>query len=221
MKNYDLSIIMKRAWAIYRKHNHELSWSDSLKQSWNIAKNGVARLTFNDIYKKYYNDVLNYVSYQIHDREQAEEVVQDLFVRVNTQIELGNYDVNRASAKTWLFTIVTNAIRSEFRKKKAKKAKTFVHTDGYVNDEGDSTFDYVSTESDAVETNELSDQIENALRTLKERERTVFTMFHYENRKQDEIAELLGMSVSNVKITILRTKEKLQGMLKDVYLQWG
>lgn len=221
MKNYDLSIIMKRAWVIYRKHNHELSWSDSLKQSWSIAKNGVARLTFNNLYEKYYNDVLNYVSYQIHDREQAEEVVQDLFVRVNTQIELGNYDVNRASAKTWLFTIVTNAIRSEFRKKKAKKAKTFVHTDGYVNDEGDSTFEYTSTDSDVVETNELADQIEDALRTLKERERTVFTMFHYENRKQDEIAELLGMSVSNVKVMILRTKEKLQSKLKDVYLQWG
>jgi RNA polymerase sigma factor (sigma-70 family) len=46
-------------------------------------------------------------------------------------------------------------------------------------------------------------------------------MFYFENRKQEEIAELLGMSLSNVKVTILRTKEKLQTMLKGAYSLLG
>lgn len=217
-KKYNLSVIMKRAWVIYRKHNHQKSWSDSLRESWAIAKNGVAKLTFDHIYDKYYNDVLSYVTSQLgYDRELAEEVVQDLFVRINAQIEMGNYDSERASAKTWLFAIVKNAIRSEYRRKK----NPLVHTDGYVNEDGESTFDYACTDADAVETSELGEQLENALASLKERERSVFTLFHYENRKQDEIAELLGLSLSNVKQILKRTKEKLQEMLKDVYLQWG
>lgn len=217
MKKYDLSQIMKRAWVIYRKHNHKLSWSDSLKESWSIAKNGVGIVTFEQVYTKYNKLVLNFVNSRIHDMSMAEEITQDIFVRVNTLLNEGRYDVMKASFKTLLFTMAKNAIIDQWRKRKMNT----VHTDGYVNDEGTATFEYVADEADTMETTELHEQIENAFAQLKERERSVMTMFYFENRKQDEIAELLGMSVSNVKVTILRTKEKLQTMLKGAYSLLG
>jgi RNA polymerase sigma-70 factor (ECF subfamily) len=96
-----------------------------------------------------------------------------------------------------------------------------VRTDGYVNSEGMPTFDYVDEDADVVEQKELHEQIMSAFATLKDRERQVMTMFYFENRKQEEIAELLNLSVSNVKLIMFRTKDKLKSLLKGAYSYMG
>lgn len=213
-KRYDLSKIMKRAWVIYRANNHKLSWSDSLKQSWNIAKNGVKRISFTDLYNKYYNDVVNYVMSRIGNRETAEEIVNDVFIRINkSYIDNGRYDVNKASFKTLLFNIVKNAIIDYWRKKKMNLA----HIDGYTNDNGISSFDFVSKDSNELEQAELHEQVMFALNKLKENEKNVVKMFYLDNYKQKEISEILGLSLTNVKQIIYRTKDKLQVLLKNAY----
>ena len=217
MKKYDLSQIMKRAWVIYREHNHKLSWSNSLKRSWNIAKNGVNRVTFEHVYNKYYNEVLNYVTSRINNRETAEEITSDIFLRINNYLNEGRYDVEKAAFKTLLYQIVKNAIIDHWRKKKMNT----VHTDGYVNDEGVPTFDFVSNDSDNVEQSELHEEVMMALNGLKENERKVVKMFYIDGYKQNEISETLELSINNVKQIIFRTKDKLQVLLKGAYSLMG
>lgn len=217
MKKYNRSEIMKRAWKIYRKHNHEMSWSDSLTESWNIAKNGVKRVTFEHVYSKYYSMVLNYIVSRISDRETAEEITSDIFLRINNYLNSNKYDVEKASFKTLLFKIVKNAIIDHWRKKKMD----VVHTDGYVNSEGIPTFDFISNDADNVERAELHEEVMMALNKLKKSERGVVKMFYLDGYKQNEISETLGLSIANVKQIIFRTKDKLQVLLENAYSLMG
>lgn len=208
---YNLSVIMKRAWSIYRAHNHQKSWSDSLRESWSIAKNNIGRVTFRHIYDTYYSGVVSYIASRIGDFELAQEIGQDVFVRINDHLQ--SYDVYRGKVKTWVYSIVNNAIIDEWRRKK----QSAVHVDGYTDEEGNKTFDFIDGSTDLVERNELSEQINRAMCGLKERERRIVQMYYFENRKYDEIAEELELSLSNIKVTLMRTKKKLQEQLESVY----
>jgi RNA polymerase sigma factor (sigma-70 family) len=206
---FNLSVIMKRAWVIYRKHNHQLSWSDSLKQSWAIAKGG--EQTIDSVYDKYYGWAINYVKSFLHDLTIAEEVVNDAFVRIAGKLH--TFDSDKGKMKTWLTRIMRNACTDYSR----KNGLDLVRTDGYVNEDGAPAFEASSTEADPVERMELAKQITSAIANLKDREKRVVTMFYFENRKQDEIGDLMGMSVTYVKQTLLRAKKSLKEELKGAY----
>jgi hypothetical protein len=91
-KTYNKSEIMRRAWVIFRSNNNVNTFSDALKQSWSIAKNGTSIVSFSQIYSEHYNKVLNFVSSKIKGRREiAEEITQDVFIKVNEHIK--NYDV--------------------------------------------------------------------------------------------------------------------------------
>ena len=171
--------------------------------------------TFNEIYETYYNSVVIHVNSQVHDLCIAEEITQDIFIRISDN--LSKYDEIIGSVKTWVFAIVKNAIIDHWRKKKQQTVKV----DGYVNEDGGPGFDFISTDADPVETKELESQIMDAIGDLTDSQQKVVTMFYFENRKQDEIADLLELSVSNVKVTLLRAKSALKEALMGAYLQLG
>lgn len=210
---YNKSVIMKRAWVIYRKHNHKLSWSDSMKQSWAIAKGG--EHTIDNVYDKYYAWAINYVKSFLHDLTVAEEVVNDAFVRIAGKLH--TFDSDKGKMKTWLTRIMRNACTDYSR----KNGLNLVRTDGYVNESGAPAFDAPSTDGDLVERNELAKQITSAIANLKDREKRVVTMFYFENRKQDEIGEVMDMSVTYVKQTLLRAKKALKEQLQGAYDMLG
>jgi len=169
--------------------------------------------TFNEIYEQYYNSVVIHVNSQIHDQCTAEEIAQDIFIRISKT----EYDETIGSVKTWVFSIVKNAVIDHWRKKRQQT----VNVDGYVNEDGSAGFDFISNDADPTEAKEMEDQIMTAIGDLTESQQRVVTMFYFENRKQDEIADLLGFSVVNVKVTLLRAKTALKEALNGVYLQLG
>lgn len=172
-----------------------------------------AMTTFNEIYEQYYNAVVIHVNSQVHDQCVAEEIAQDIFVRISKT----EHDESIGSVKTWVFSIVKNAIIDHWRKRR----KQTINVDGYVNDDGSAGFDFISNDADPVERKELEDQILTAISGLTGGQQMVVKMFYFENRKQDEIADLLELSVSNVKVTLLRAKTALKKALSEVYMQLG
>ena len=172
-----------------------------------------AMTTFNEIYEQYYNSVVIHVNSQVHDLCTAEEIAQDIFVRISKT----EYNESIGSVKTWVFAIVKNAVIDHWRKKRQQT----VNVDGYINEDGGSGFDFISNDADPVERKELEAQILTAIKGLTGSQQMVVKMFYFENRKQDEIADLLELSVSNVKVTLLRAKTALKKALSEVYLQLG
>jgi RNA polymerase sigma-70 factor (ECF subfamily) len=210
---YNKSLIMKRAWFIYRKHNHQLSWSDSLKQSWMIEKNHMAELNFNSLYAKYHTQVYYHILSKVNgDKTKAEELTQETFIKVAENLH--TYDVDRAKLITWIYTIANHKVIDAYR---TNKSDRFVHVDGYQNEDGRDSFEFEAEESNDTETSDTVEAVKRAMSSLNENERAIAEMFFLEQKKYREIADILDVPMGTVKGVLARAKGKLQDKLSNVY----
>jgi RNA polymerase sigma factor (sigma-70 family) len=218
-KKYNLSVIMKRAWVIYRKSNGKLTWSDALKQSWEIAKNGITTTDFSLLYKKYYQQVYFFVNSKLFGNTIiAEEITNDVFTKAYKHLE--NYDVMRSQLNTWLMTIAKNAVIDYSRSKQYKKSTQVDLIDGYVDESGKETYEFGSDMMDGqnnMENKELGATISKAFEGLSERDRELSMLFFIEEKTYEEIVEIMDIPLGTVKGTLNRCRAKLQKKLQRVY----
>lgn len=218
-KSYNRSEIMKRAWIIYRKNNHTVTWSDSLKQSWAIAKsNGNNNIKIESLYNEYFDRIVYYINGKVNDSEVANDLAQETFAKLNSKLYL--YDSSRGKINTYIYNIASNIITDYWRKistlKRGGEGRIFSMDSELELKEGNVTMQVESTYNDAnnVESKELKSILFNAInKTLKETEKQVFLMHYYEGYKYDEISEQLEMPLNTVKVVSMRAKKKLQNVL--------
>jgi len=208
----------KTARYISLKSNHTLSWSECMKQGWQIAKNGITTKDFSAIYKKYYNQVYFFVNGKLFNNTiVAEEVTNDVFTKAYNHLE--NYDVMRSQLNTWLFTIAKNAVIDYSRSKQYKKSTQVDLIDGYVDETGKETYQIGSDMMDGENcliNKELGNTLNNAIGTLNEKEQAIFRMYA-EGEKYINIAKVLDIPENTIKVTVMRCKAKLQKKLQGVY----
>lgn len=212
-KKYNKSRVFKNAWQILRSTNNQaISWSECLKQAWNIEKNGSKVIDINFIYNKYYNKILSFVKFRINDPERAIEITQDVFIKANEH--LASYDVNIAAVNTWLYTIAKNKVIDHYR---SDKSHLKTNVSDYTDDQGNETYQFVdhNESSDHIlENKELLSKINDSFNQLKGNYKKVAMLALIDQKSYAEIAEICDLSLSNVKVTLMRAKEKLQGMLR-------
>ena len=85
---------------------------------------------FDELYSKYHHDVFQFLFYMVKDRQQAEDLVQEVYIRV-----LKSYDrfEGKSSEKTWLFSIARNVAIDSFRKQKGWKQRIIEKFDWSTN----------------------------------------------------------------------------------------
>jgi RNA polymerase sigma-70 factor (ECF subfamily) len=216
---YNKSRVFKTAWQIWRKESinntiNEFTWSNCLKQSWNIEKNGMAIPTIEEIYKKYYQEIYIYIMSKIHKHEEAEEITQDVFMRCNKH--LAAYDVNRAKITTWLHKIANNLIIDNWRKINENVINVSKFADAET---GKEVFQFIGddmTDSN-VHNGELMTAIDLAMSKLKPKQKEIAIMYFKENEQYVKIAKVLEIPLNSVKATIFRIRESLQLSLKQEY----
>lgn len=136
----------------------------------------------------------------------AEEVVADTYMQA---IEKWDQFEGRSKLSTWLYKICINKNLEQIRKQKsaAEQIKR-IALSCWTNLRGKRE-DYVA----------LKEDFRAALELLDERERSVFILVVFEELSQKEIAEILDISVSNVKVILHRGRKKLTSILSD-YLEY-
>ena len=139
--------------------------------------------------------------------ENAEEVYQDVFVKVFRNI--GQYDAGRSSLRTWILRIAYNEAISFLRRKRLPVVYFEDHgheADKLSDAEVDETLGNVSTETVQL--------IRAALKHLPPEERAVITMFYYEERSLKEIADITGAIPTTIASRLCRTRKKLCRIIK-------
>jgi len=139
--------------------------------------------------------------------ENAEEVYQDVFMKVFSNI--GQHDAGRASLRTWISRIAYNETISFLRRKSAPT----VYFDDY--DRGIETL----TDAEVDETlghasQETVQLIRTALQHLPPEERALVTMFYYEEMSLKEIAYVTESIPTTVASRLCRTRKKLCRIIK-------
>jgi RNA polymerase sigma-70 factor (ECF subfamily) len=146
----------------------------------------------------------------LNNREDAEEVAQDCFVKVYQS--LGSFE-KKSKFSTWLYRIAYNAAISRTRKKKFD----FIPMDNYIihNYSEDDT----PKMTIGLEEHEQTKLIDAALQRLSDDENLLISLFYKGDNSIEDISQITGLTVSNVKVRLHRTRKKLYEEITEMMEQ--
>ena len=141
------------------------------------------------------------------NREDAEEVAQDAFIKVYNSLK----DFRQKSKfSTWLYKIVYNTAISKIRKKSLETEDIGSEiTDKEIIVEANSVISSLKNE-------EQKKYLKIALDQLNEIDSLLLTLFYYNENSIEEISEITGISSGNVKIKLFRARKKMYIELEKV-----
>jgi RNA polymerase sigma-70 factor (ECF subfamily) len=174
---------------------------------------------FTELVEKYKQPVMNLVYRTLRDATEAEDLAQNVFVQVYKSAH--RYKTT-ARFSTWLFTIARNLCLNEIRRRSRHPAESLDVSHPEQEDQPLRQFEDKKTFSppDLLLQGELARKIEAALAELPENQRTAILLCRQEEMSYEEIAEVLGCSLSATKSLIHRGREALKDKLKP-YLRSG
>lgn len=177
------------------------------------------RVAFAELVEKYKQPVMNLVYRTLHDEAEAEDLAQNVFLQVYKSAK--RYE-SRAKFSTWLFTIARNLCLNEIRRRSRHPADSLEETHAEHEDQPRQQFEDKSSvpPPEKLLYGELAQKIEEALARLPENQRTAILLCRQEESSYEEIAEILGCSLSATKSLIHRGRETLKEKLKP-YLKTG
>ena len=164
-----------------------------------------------EVYNTYFPVIYNYVYYKLLNRENTEDIVSQVFMKVVRH--LNRFDAEKASLKTWIFRITDNTLTDYYRKQRPQVS---------MNDEacGLDNILHVNFE-DQYERKYSSARaaVNEALKTLPEKERMFIYYKYYLGITNREIARQMNMNENTVSAILARTRKKLKDVLADEYLE--
>jgi RNA polymerase sigma-70 factor (ECF subfamily) len=177
------------------------------------------RAAFAELVEKYKQPVMNLVYRTLHDEAEAEDLAQNVFLQVYKSAK--RYE-SRAKFSTWLFTIARNLCLNEIRRRSRHPADSLEESHAEHEDQPRQQFEDKSSvpPPEKLLHGELAQKIEEALAGLPENQRTAILLCRQEELSYEEIAKILGCSLSATKSVIHRGRETLKEKLKP-YLKTG
>lgn len=159
---------------------------------------------FNLLMEKYQEKVYWVIRRMVIDHESSDDIAQETFVKV-----WKNLDKFKGESKlyTWIYRIATNEALTHLRK---KKRRFFLPI-------GDLENELISTlEADTYYSgDEIQLKLQRAILTLPEKQRLVFNMKYFEELKFREIAEVLEVTIGNLKAQYHHAVKKIEKYLKE------
>lgn len=153
--------------------------------------------------ERYYERSLRFGLRMLGNRADAEEAVQNAFVRVFKALD--RYDA-RSRFEPWLFQIVANQCRT-LGAKRRRRERTFVPFDA-AEDFGEPPA--------SAELHRTMD-VQNALQQLAPDHREALLMYYMEDRSYEDMAEFTGVGISALKMRVKRAREQLRKVLEGAY----
>lgn len=174
---------------------------------------------FGGLVDKYKQPVMNLAYRMLRDITEAEDLSQNVFLQVHKSAS--RYEVS-AKFSTWLFTITRNLCLNEIRRRSRHPTETLEARYPEQEDQPLRQFEDQKTVSppETLLHGELEQKIEQALGELPETQRTAILLCRQDELSYEDIAEVLGCSISATKSLIHRGRETLKQKLKP-YLRTG
>jgi RNA polymerase sigma-70 factor (ECF subfamily) len=170
---------------------------------------------FRELVRRYERPVFSLLVRMVRDRELAEDLAQETFVKVFNAIDSYNPAYKFSS---WIFKIANNTAIDVLR----RKEPDFLALEGAPHAataaEAEATALQLSARSesplDELEARELGSMIEAAISRLRPEYRSCILLRHVEGRPYEEIAEILDLPLGTVKTYIHRARNELRVLLR-------
>ncbi|MBR1828401.1 MAG: sigma-70 family RNA polymerase sigma factor [Atopobiaceae bacterium] len=152
--------------------------------------------SFEHYYRESYSLVYNYVLRRTSNREAAEDVVSEAFLRAARFYE--RFDPARAKFSTWVISIARNCISDYFDREVATAP---------IDEVPEGVFAQEDTQADRFDDINM---LQKLLATLDDEEKELIYLKYYEGKRNVEIAEALGMNASTISTKLARAIAKMR-----------
>jgi len=166
---------------------------------------GGASRAFDLLVERYQTRLLNFVYRTVGDRERAEDLVQEAFVRVHRH--LARFDRSKKFS-TWIYTIASNLAKNELRNRSRNPLVYFqTMTSGWEDEDRPLEFeDPNARPDDEFDRKHLRELVDAAVKRLPVHHREVFVLRELEGRSYEEIAEITHCNLGTVKSRLNRAR---------------
>jgi len=163
---------------------------------------------------RYKDPLTNYVTRFLADRDAADDVVQDVFVRVYRK---KNSYRPVAKFSTWIYTIAANLSKTELRRRKRHLMFSLSRGREDADRQPMEIPDLRYASDIQAEQGSRNALIERALATLSPKFREILILADIQDLSYEEIAEITGSNMGTVKSRLNRARTKLQKQLRRIF----
>jgi len=165
--------------------------------------------TFNDIYREYHQKILLYIS-KLASNEEAEDITQEVFEKINRG--LAGFK-GKSQLSTWIYRIATNAALDRLRSPSFKRS-----TEELIEESEDKnilTNNKKAPVDQQLIRKEMSECVQQHIDKLPSDYKAVILLSEQEGLTNQEIADILQISLDNVKIRLHRARTSLKKILDE------
>lgn len=172
---------------------------------------------YRELIRRYERPVFSIVYRMVRDRELAEDLAQDTFIKVLNHIDRYRPEFKFSS---WLFKIANNVAIDHLRRRQLDTVSLDGAPNAATPDAVDATrleiADQQESALDEIASRELGGEIEEAISRLRPEYRSCIMLRHVEDRSYEEIAATLDLPLGTVKTYIHRARHELRRALEHV-----
>jgi RNA polymerase sigma-70 factor (ECF subfamily) len=176
-----------------------------------------AESAYRELLRRYERPVYALIYRMVRDRELAEDLTQETFVKVLNALERYQPEYKFSS---WIFKIANNAAIDQLRRKELSTLSLEGGPDATTPERLEATSlqigDQAESPLDELEAREIGVAIEEAIARLRPEYRACIIMRHVEGRPYEEIAGILDLPLGTVKTYIHRARAELRGLLEPM-----
>lgn len=166
------------------------------------------RCGYEALVARYGQTVFTMVVRIIADNERSEELTQDTFIKFFETID--RYDPERASFSTWLCRLAYRLVVDELRRRHLPT----ISMEEVVGADTDDFDDFLLDETEDREV--MLNQLDQAVLQLPIEEQNLLTMFYYEHQSLHDIAFIVGVKDSTLRMRMSRIRKKLYEIMKQM-----
>ena len=175
-----------------------------------LARGG-EEVAYRELVRRYERPLFSLLYRMVRDRELAEDLAQETFVKALNAIESYRPEYKFSS---WIFKIANNAAIDQLRRREldtlSLEGSPHAETPEAIEATALQIGDRQESPLDEVEARELGGEIEAAIAKLRPEYRSCILLRHVEGRAYEEIAEILGLPLGTVKTYIHRARNELR-----------
>lgn len=173
------------------------------------------RRAFGELVERYQNRLLNFIYRTTGDRERAEDLVQETFIRVYRHLH--RFDQSKKFS-TWIYTISSNLAKNELRNRSRNPLVLFqtLMKNRQADERPLEWEDNTYRPDDLFRKRHLKSQVDAAVDQLPEHHRTVFILREMEGKTYEEIADITATNLGTVKSRLNRARNNFAQLIAPV-----
>ena len=168
---------------------------------------------FQELVERYEGRMINFIQRSIGDRDRAQDLAQEVFVRVYRHIK--RFDTSKKFS-TWIYTIASNLAKNELRNRSRNPLVLFTTmTQGWEDEERPLEFEDSSTKPDDMfRKRHVRALVEETVAQLPKHHREVFVLRELEGRSYEEIADITHCNLGTVKSRLNRARSSFAEIIE-------